>query len=40
MRAVPEDLKGELPSIEKLEGELVECGSTEAKMGKTKVITG
>lgn len=40
MRCVPEDLKGELPSIEELEEELVEYGFEVAKMGKTKVGKG
>lgn len=40
MRCIPEDLKGELPSIEELEEELVEYGFEVAKLGKTKVGKG
>ena len=36
MRAVPEGLRGELPSIEELEGELVGYDGEDAKMGKIK----
>ena len=38
MRSVPEDLRGELPSIEELEGELVEYARADAGLGKRKAI--
>lgn len=40
IRCVPADLRGALPSIEELEGELAEYGPAHAKMGKTKAATG
>ncbi|HEV2479343.1 MAG TPA: PDDEXK nuclease domain-containing protein [Puia sp.] len=40
MQCVPEDLKGELPSIEELEEELGDYASKDPKMGKTKVARG